>query len=86
MDSDTPHPLTIEQAKARLRAAADEASPGAWLHQHPWAALGIALASGYVVSRMRLPMAASTLLTQKLAPLLLGAAIRKVTDRAQRRP
>jgi hypothetical protein len=70
--------LTTEQAKARLRAAAEQASPSAWVRRHPLHALSIALLGGFVAGRLRAPSAGDLLLAQKLvAPLLLGVARRK---------
>lgn len=80
MDRDTPQPLTTEQAKARLRAAAERASPTEWLYRHPWNALGLAVVGGFVISRMRLPQATSALTIQWLGPLLMGTVIRQLTS------
>jgi hypothetical protein len=71
-------PLTTEQAKARLRAAADQASPTAWFQRHPLNALGIAVAGGFIISRVRLPVAAGVLAIEWLGPLLLGVAMRQL--------
>jgi hypothetical protein len=86
MDRNTSQPLTTEQAKARLRAAAERASPSEWLHRHPWNALALAVAGGFVISRMRLPMAASVLTTQWLGPMLLGVVARRVSKQVQNKP
>jgi hypothetical protein len=80
MDRDTSQPLTTEQAKDRLRAAAEHASPAEWLHRHPWGTVGLAVVGGFVISRMRLPRATSALTIQWLGPLLMGAAIRQLTS------
>jgi hypothetical protein len=80
MAGNTSQPLTTEQAKARLREVADRASPSTWLQHHPWNALGLAVAGGFVMSRMRMPMAASVLTTQWLGPLLLGAVVKRLTS------
>jgi hypothetical protein len=78
MDSDTPGPLTTEQAKARLRAAAERASPSAWMQRHPLHALGVALAGGFIAGRLQTPYAGGLLLAQKLVyPLLVNASRRK---------
>lgn len=81
MDSHTPEPLSTEQAKARLREKAERASPSNWLQQHPWNALGAAIAGGFVLSRMRFPLAAGTLLIQGLGPVLLGVVLRQVSKK-----
>lgn len=75
MDGDTSKPLTTEQAKARLRAAAERASPGAWFERHHWRALGLAAAGGFLLSRTRLPMATGVLTSRWIVPLLLEVAI-----------
>ena len=80
MGRDTPEPLTTEQAKARLRVAAQNASPTMWFQHHPWKAIGIALASGFVVSRMRLPANSGAMMTRLLAPLLVGSVIKQVQE------
>jgi hypothetical protein len=78
MDGNTPRPLTTEEAKARLRAAAEQASPSAWVRRHPLHALTVALLGGLVAGRLRTPHLGGLLLAQKLvAPLLLAAARRK---------
>lgn len=58
MDGNTSEPLSTEQAKARLRAAADHASPTAWFQRHTLKALGITVAGGFIIGRMHLPTAA----------------------------
>jgi hypothetical protein len=78
MAGNTSQPLTTEQAKARLREAADRASPSAWLQHHPWNALGLAVVGGFIMSRMRLPMAASVLTSQWLGSLVLGVVVRQL--------
>jgi hypothetical protein len=74
----TTRPLTTEEAKARLRAAAEQASLSTWVQRHPLHALGVALVGGFVAGRLRAPVVGSLLLAQKLvAPVLLGMARRK---------
>jgi hypothetical protein len=80
MGSNTPEPLTTEQAKARLRVAAQNVSPTVWFQHHPWKVLGIALASGFVVSRVRLPANAGAMVTRLLGPLLVGSVVRQVQE------
>ena len=53
----TPQPLTPAQAKARLRAAATRATPGYWLHRHPWRLLLLAWGCGFIAGHLRLPPA-----------------------------
>lgn len=73
MDRDTSQPLTTAQAKARLRTAAQQASPSAWVRRHPLHALSVALLGGFIAGRLRPPSAGDLLLAQKLlVPLLLG--------------
>lgn len=78
MDSDAARPLSIDEAKAQLRAAARRASPSAWVRRHPLAALTVALVGGFLAARLRTPQVGGLLLAQKLvAPLLFDAARRK---------
>ena len=78
MDHDSTQPLSVEEAKARLRVAANRASPSAWVRQHPLPALGIALLGGLVAGRLHAQSASGLLLALKLVPpLLLGKTRRK---------
>jgi hypothetical protein len=78
MDRNSSQPLTTEQAKARLRVAAEQASPSAWVRRRPLYALSVALLGGFVAGRLRTPTGDDLLLVQKLiAPFLLGVARRK---------
>jgi hypothetical protein len=78
MGGDTFRPLSTEEAKARLRAAAQEASPTAWVRRHPLPALSVALLGGFLAARLRAPHGDGLLLAQKLvAPLLFEAVRRK---------
>jgi len=86
MDSDpnqplTPSPtapLTTEEAKARLRAAAQDVTLGAVMGgKRSWWLLGAALLGGFVAGRGRLPQAAGSVLIQRLAPMLLRSLFRK---------
>jgi hypothetical protein len=45
-------PLSTEEAKQRLRAAASEVGLQAWVHHSPWAFMAVALGSGYVAGRL----------------------------------
>ncbi|MEJ2061413.1 MAG: hypothetical protein P8Y64_13155 [Gammaproteobacteria bacterium] len=78
MDRDASQPLTTEQAKARLRAAAEQASPVSWVKRYPLGALSMALVGGFVAARFRLPTVGGLFLAEKLiSPLLLGVIKRK---------
>ena len=85
MGRNTPQPLTTEQAKDRLRLAARHASPNIWFQHHPWEAVAIALASGFVVSRLRIPANASAMMTRVLAPLLVESVIHQVQEERSER-
>ena len=39
-------PLSVEEAKARLLEVAAEATPAAWVREHPWGAVGLAFGAG----------------------------------------
>lgn len=45
-------PLTVDEAKAELRAAAGRVGPSAWLQRHPATVLGIAAAAGFLAAHM----------------------------------
>lgn len=49
MDRNSPQPLTIPEAKARVREAAEGVSPAAWIRLKPREAVGLALLSGMLV-------------------------------------
>ena len=85
MGRNTPQPLTTEQAKDRLRLAARHASPKIWFQHHPWETVVIALASGFVVSRLRMPANTSAMMTRVLAPLLVGSVVRQVQEERNKR-
>lgn len=71
-------PLTPAQAKARLRVAAERATPTYWLRHHPWRVLFMASAVGFVAGHMRLPPAEAAKMGKQLLPLLLkGLAARQ---------
>lgn len=70
-------PLTVEEAKARLRAAAQDVTLGALMGgKRSWWLLGAALMGGFVAGRGQLRKAAGSVLIQRLAPMLLRALFR----------
>ena len=77
MDRDTSLPLTPEEAKARLRAAAQQISLTHWMSRRTWRILALALAGGFVVGRLRVPVITSTLLLQRIVPALLAVLLRR---------
>ena len=65
-------PLSVEEAKARLREVAAEATPAAWVRENPWEAVGIAFAAGILAgmapeSRRPVASALAQFLSQELA-------------------
>ncbi|HHH35439.1 MAG TPA: hypothetical protein ENK48_01255 [Gammaproteobacteria bacterium] len=71
-------PLTPAQAKARLRLAAERATPAYWLRRRPWRVLLMASALGFVAGRLRLPPAQAANMGKQVLPLLLkGLAARQ---------
>jgi hypothetical protein len=72
MDRDTDHPLTPEEAKVRLRAAAQQLRLTIVTGRGGWSVLAAALAGGFIAGRMRLPNMARTLLMRRIAPALLA--------------
>ncbi|WKE65312.1 hypothetical protein PVT67_16855 [Gallaecimonas kandeliae] len=71
MAGKSPHPLTPDEAKARLRQAADQASLGLWVGRHPWPVMAAALVGGFVVGRIGVTALARTPLARRFAPVLL---------------
>jgi hypothetical protein len=67
-------PLTVEEAKARLRAAAQDVTLGALMGgKRSWWLLGTALAAGFVSGRGRLPKIVGSV----LIPMLLRVLFRE---------
>ena len=62
MDSDAPQPLSTEEAKARLRAAAQGLSLSAWMGRRTWRVLAVSLAGGFIVGRVRISDLTRTLM------------------------
>ena len=71
MDRETTHSLTPAEAKDRLRAAAQQLSFASWMVERRWTILAAALAGGFVVGRLGLPVAVRAILLRQVAPLLL---------------
>jgi hypothetical protein len=73
MGRDRPEPLSIKEAKYRLRVAARQSGPSAWVRRHPLDALGIALLGGFITAHLGDRAAGTLLPVQKLLlPLLFG--------------
>jgi len=68
----SPDSLTLEEAKARLRVAADRASPVSWVRDRPWQATGLALLAGFLVARVGLPSLPTALKGRALGLVLLS--------------
>jgi hypothetical protein len=77
MDRDTSHSLTPEEAKARLRAAAQQLSLTDWISERRWSVLAAALASGFIAGRTRAPIMAHAMLVRQVVPMLLLALFQK---------
>jgi len=77
MDSDSSQPLSTQEAKARLRAAAQELSLSHWLARRTWTVLAVALAGGFVMGRLRISVLSRSMLMQRVAPLLLAVMLRR---------
>lgn len=52
MDSETNRPLTPEEAKERLRAAASEVGVTPWIRRHPIGFLAGAVSAGYLAGSL----------------------------------
>ena len=68
MDRDTSHPLSTAEAKARLRAAAQELTLEHLIGPRTWRVLAVALAGGFVFGRMRVT---AMMVMRQIVPLLL---------------
>ncbi len=68
-------PPTTEEAKARLRAAAQNITLGTWVSKNRWSLLAVVVAGGFVASRLRLPTLLGSVLIQRAAPLLLSTVL-----------
>jgi nitrate reductase NapE component len=77
MDRDSSQPLSTEEAKARLRAAARELSLSHWLGRRTWSVLAVAVVGGFAVGRLRISVLSRTMLLQRVAPLLLAVMLRR---------
>lgn len=77
MDRGATNTLTPEQAKARLREAAQELGVNHWVGQHTWRVLALALVGGYVVGHLRIPALMGTRLVQRVLPVLLTTWLRR---------
>lgn len=76
MDRDSSQPLSPEEAKARLRAAAQGLSLSKWMGRRTWRVLAVALAGGFIVGRVRVSALTQTMVMQRLAPILLTVLLR----------
>lgn len=86
MDRAPQGPLTTAEAKARLRAAAQNVTIGAWPTQGRWPLL-IAAAAGFVAGRLRLPTLLGSALCRRAAPMLLSMLLtRKKADQNSAAP
>jgi hypothetical protein len=71
------HPLTTDEAKARLREAARRASPVGFIHRFPWQVVSAALIGGVVVGRSH-PQSGSSRrwAAQLLVPMAIGGLMK----------
>jgi hypothetical protein len=70
-------PLSIEEAKARLREKAENATLGALMAKRTWPLLAMVVAGGFVAARIGLPTLVGSVLIQRAAPILLGVLLGK---------
>ena len=72
MDRDTTQPLSTEEAKARLRAAAQDLTLGQLIGRRTWTVLAVSVAGGFVAGRVGITTISRTLLLQRFVPLALA--------------
>ncbi|MEW5756786.1 MAG: hypothetical protein AB1810_10825 [Pseudomonadota bacterium] len=77
MDRNASRPLTPAEAKARLRAVAQEAGLTNWIGRHKWPILAAAMATGFLAGRRPVPVAIGMQLMRRLTPILLTMLLRK---------
>lgn len=75
MERDPHQSLTVEEAKARLRTAAQNATLGSMISKRTWPLLLLAVAGGFVAARLSLPTLVGSVVVRRAAPLLLGALL-----------
>jgi len=51
MDRPSDRPLTVAEAKNRLRRTTEEALPSGYVQRHPYAVLGFAVIAGFLIGR-----------------------------------
>ncbi len=79
-------PLNPAEAKERLRAAAERASPVYWVRQRPWRLLGMALCGGFLAGRLRISPVLAMTLSRRLLPVFAAHLLkRRHTPRSTRR-
>jgi hypothetical protein len=76
MDSDTPRPLSTEEAKARLRSAAQGLGLSALMGRRTWRVLALSLIGGFIVGRLRFSELTRAVVMQRVTPLLLTVLLR----------
>ena len=71
MDSDRVHALTPDEAKQRLRDAAQQVNLSQWVGRHRWQVMVAALVGGFIVGRVGIRALAQGMLVSRFAPSLL---------------
>ena len=51
MDRESAQPISIQEAKNRLRNSVEEALPSAYVRRHPYTIMGVALATGFMFGK-----------------------------------
>ncbi len=81
MGGTSQQPLTTAEAKARLRAAAQNVTIGGWVSKGGWPLLGVAAVAGFMAARLRLSELASSAMVRRAVPILLDMLLtRKKTE------
>ncbi len=76
-------PLSVDEAKARLRTLAEQAGPATWIRDHPWDALALAFTAGLLAGA---EPAARRPLAEALAQVLARGIVSSATQTTHKDP
>ena len=72
MDRDPARPLSIDEAKARLRTAAQDLTLSHVIGRRTWSVLALSVAGGFVAGRIGIAAIGRTLLMQRYMPVVFA--------------